>query len=40
MSLGGSATCSAASAAAGAVACYALFQLWLKTQLPTGPFGF
>jgi len=31
---------SAASAAAGAVACYALFQLWLKTQLPTGPLGF
>jgi hypothetical protein len=31
---------SAASAAAGALASYALFQLWLKTQLPTGPFGF
>jgi putative tricarboxylic transport membrane protein len=31
---------SAASAAAGAVASYALFQLWLKSQLPTGPFGF
>jgi hypothetical protein len=31
---------SAASAAAGAVASYALFQLWLKTQLPTGPLGF
>ena len=31
---------SAASAAAGAVGSYALFQLWLKTQLPTGPFGF
>ena len=24
----------------GAGACYALFQLWLKTQLPRGPFGF
>jgi len=31
---------SAASAAAGAVACYAIFQLWLRTQLPTGPLGF
>jgi putative tricarboxylic transport membrane protein len=33
-------TFSAASAAAGAVGSYALFQLWLKTQLPTGPLGF
>jgi putative tricarboxylic transport membrane protein len=31
---------SAASALAGAVASYAIFQLWLKTQLPAGPFGF
>jgi putative tricarboxylic transport membrane protein len=31
---------SAASAVAGAVGCYVLFQLWLKTQLPTGPLGF
>ena len=31
---------SAVSALAGAVASYAIFQLWLKTQLPTGPFGF
>jgi putative tricarboxylic transport membrane protein len=31
---------SAASALAGTVAAYALFQLWLKTQLPAGPFGF
>jgi putative tricarboxylic transport membrane protein len=31
---------SAASAVAGAVGSYALFQLWLKTQLPTGPLGF
>jgi putative tricarboxylic transport membrane protein len=31
---------SAVSALVGAVACYALFQLWLKTQLPVGPFGF
>src|SRR5215510_1301296 len=30
---------SAASALAGAVAAYVLFQLWLKTQLPAGPFG-
>ena len=33
-------TFSAASAAAGAVGSYALFQLWLKSQLPTGPLGF
>ena len=33
-------TFSAASAAAGAVGSYGLFQLWLKTQLPTGPHGF
>jgi putative tricarboxylic transport membrane protein len=31
---------SAASALGGAVVCYALFQLWLKTQLPVGPLGF
>jgi hypothetical protein len=31
---------SAVSALLGAFATYALFQLWLKTQLPTGPFGF
>jgi putative tricarboxylic transport membrane protein len=31
---------SALSAVAGTVGCYALFQLWLKTQLPVGPFGF
>ena len=31
---------SAASAVAGALASYAVFQLWLKTQLPTGSFGF
>jgi putative tricarboxylic transport membrane protein len=28
------------AALAGASASYALFQLWLKTQLPRGPFGF
>ena len=28
------------SAAAGAFVSYVLFQLWLKTQLPTGPLGF
>ena len=27
-------------ALAGAVSSYALFRLWLKTQLPAGPFGF
>jgi putative tricarboxylic transport membrane protein len=31
---------SAVTAAMGAVSSYALFQLWLKTQLPAGPFGF
>jgi putative tricarboxylic transport membrane protein len=31
---------SAASAGAGAAGSYVLFQLWLKTQLPTGPLGF
>ena len=31
---------SALSALAGTVASYALFQMWLKTQLPVGPFGF
>ncbi len=31
---------SAATAVAGALASYAMFQLWLKTQLPTGPLGF
>jgi putative tricarboxylic transport membrane protein len=31
---------SAVSALGGAVSSYALFQLWLKTQLPAGPFGF
>ena len=31
---------SVASSALGAVSCYALFKLWLKTQLPAGPFGF
>lgn len=31
---------SAASAAGGAFASHVLFQLWLKTQLPTGPLGF
>src|SRR5215472_13350187 len=30
---------SAVSALLGALASYAIFQLWLKTQLPTGPFG-
>src|SRR5262245_33166643 len=33
-------TFSAASAAAGAVGSYVLFQVWLKTQLPTGPLGY
>lgn len=33
-------TFSAASALAGAASAYALFQLWLKTQLPIGFFGF
>lgn len=33
-------TVSGVSALVGAGACYALFQLWLKTQLPRGPFGF
>ena len=31
---------SAVSAAIGTLASYALFQVWLRTQLPTGPFGF
>src|SRR5919109_580931 len=31
---------SAVSALAGAVSSYVLFQLWLKTQLPAGHFGF
>jgi len=31
---------STALALAGAVSSYALFRLWLKTQLPAGPFGF
>jgi putative tricarboxylic transport membrane protein len=31
---------SIASAVGGALASYALFQLWLQTQLPVGPFGF
>jgi hypothetical protein len=31
---------SAVSALLGALASYGLFQLWLKTQLPVGPFGF
>ena len=30
---------SAVSALLGALASYAIFQLWLKTQLPSGPFG-
>ena len=30
---------SAVSALLGALASYAIFQLWLKTQLPTGAFG-
>ena len=33
-------TFSAVSAGVGALASYVLFQLWLKTQLPTGPLGF
>lgn len=31
---------SAVCALGGAFSFYALFQLWLKTQLPRGPFGF
>ena len=31
---------SAVSAALGTLASYVLFQVWLRTQLPTGPFGF
>ena len=31
---------SAATAGMGAAASWALFQLWLKTQLPVGPLGF
>jgi putative tricarboxylic transport membrane protein len=31
---------SAVLALVGAVSSYVLFQLWLKTQLPAGPFGF
>lgn len=31
---------SAVAAVAGASSSYALFQLWLRTQLPRGPFGF
>src|SRR4249920_191257 len=31
---------SAVTAAIGTLASYALFQVWLKTQLPTGPLGF
>ena len=33
-------TFSVVSAGIGALASYVLFQLWLKTQLPVGPFGF
>ena len=33
-------TFSVVSAFLGGAASYALFQLWLKTQLPVGPFGF
>jgi putative tricarboxylic transport membrane protein len=33
-------TFSAVLALVGAGSSYALFQLWLKTQLPSGPFGF
>jgi putative tricarboxylic transport membrane protein len=33
-------TTSGLAALAGASASYALFQLWLKAQLPRGPFGF
>jgi hypothetical protein len=33
-------TLGAVSAAAGAMASYALFEIWLKSQLPAGPFGF
>ena len=33
-------TFSAGSAVLGAVASYVIFQVWLKTQLPVGPFGF
>ncbi len=33
-------TFSALSALAGTAGSYALFRLWLKTQLPVGPFGF
>jgi putative tricarboxylic transport membrane protein len=33
-------TFSAVSAALGTVASYLLFQVWLRTQLPTGPLGF
>jgi putative tricarboxylic transport membrane protein len=33
-------TFSAVGALLGALASYGLFQVWLKTQLPTGPFGF
>src|SRR5580765_3559458 len=31
---------SAGSAAIGTLASYLLFQVWLRTQLPTGPLGF
>jgi len=31
---------SALTALLGTLGAYALFQLWLKTQLPLGPFGF
>lgn len=33
-------TWSVAVSALGAAGCYALFHVWLRTQLPTGPFGF
>ena|SRR3989442_4265413 len=33
-------TFSAVGALVGALTSYGLFQLWLKTQLPPGPFGF
>ena len=33
-------TFSTLTAGAGAAASWALFQLWLKTQLPVGPLGF
>jgi len=33
-------TWSVVASVLGAASCYALFHVWLRTQLPAGPFGF